>query len=86
MPSKEIKIGVCLPKDLSISGKILKDLRLLGKLCHICAKNQDSIIEDKVKQDCYMKIQELNEKLDLEIKELTEATWSNERSKELKAW
>ena len=33
-----------------------------------------------------MKIQELNKKLDLEIKELTEATWSNERGRELKAW
>ena len=65
---------------------MLKDLRLLGKLCHICAKNQDSIIEDKVRQDQYIKIQELNEKLDLKIKELTKTTWSNERGKELKAW
>ena len=64
---------------------MLKDLRLLGKLCYVCTKNQDSIIEDKVKQDWYIKIQELNKKLDLEIKELAKATWSNERGRELKA-
>jgi len=85
LPSKEIKIGIYPPKDPSISGKMLKDLRLLDKLCYICTKNQDSIIEDKVRQAWSIKIQELNKKLDLEIKELTEATWSNEKSRELKA-
>ena len=51
LPSKETKIGIHLPKDLSNSAKMLKDLRLLGKLYHTCAKNHDSIIEDNVRQD-----------------------------------
>ena len=50
LSSKETKIGIHLPKDLSNSAKILKDLRLLGKLYHIYTKNYDSIIEDKVRQ------------------------------------
>src|SRR5437868_11998487 len=86
LPSKEIKIGTCPPKNRSKSDNILKELRILGKLCHICIKDNGKYITEEERTKWSNRIREINEKLDLEIEEITERIWSDRRGKDLKSW
>ena len=81
-----MKIGASLVKEPSSSDLIIKELRVLGKICHLSAINKDKYIENEKKQELNHKIRELNDKLDLTIEELTEEYWTDERGRELKAW
>ena len=84
--SKEIKIGTYLPKNWSECDNILKELRILGKLCHICIKDNGKYITEEERTKWSNRIREINEKLDLEIEEITERIWSDQRGKDLKLW
>ena len=84
--SKEIKIGTCPPKNRSKSDNILKELRILGKLCHICIKDNSKYITEEERTKWSNRIREINRKLDLEIEEITERIWSDQRGKDLKSW
>ena len=85
LPSKEIKIGTCPPKNWSESDNILKELRILEKLYHICIKDNGKYITEEERTKWSNRIREINEKLDLKIEEITERIWSDQRGKDLKS-
>jgi hypothetical protein len=84
LPSKEVKAGVSPIKNFSKSSAILKELRVLGKLCHKCIENKGKRIEEEERYSWSKKIRELNEKLELSIEDFTEEIWTEERGKSIK--
>ena len=72
LPSKEVKIRIAISRSSEKSSLILKDLRVLGNLCHLCIEKESLHIEEEERYKWSSKIRDLNERLDLEIEELIE--------------
>src|SRR5207253_7933874 len=73
-------------KKLRSSDKIQKDLRCLGKICHMCVKKVGQFIDKLEYQQANAEINRLNNKYDLQIEEIMEEMWICERGKDLKRW
>ena len=84
--SKEVKIDLVASRRTGKSSVILKDLKTIGSLYHLCTEKEGLRIEEKDRYKQSPKIRELNERLDLEIEELTEEQWTKARGKEIKTW
>jgi hypothetical protein len=86
LPSQKVYAGTKALRKLDNSDIILKDLRRLGKICHMCAKGKLSFISEDIRWQVNLEFMSLNSKYDLQIEELNEEYWSDEREKSLKIW
>ena len=73
-------------KKWNNSDEIQKDLKLLGKICHKCTEEEGAIIKKEDREQANLEISKLNDKYELEIDEVLEDQWSEERKKDLKNW
>ena len=73
-------------KKWNNSDEIQKDLKLLGKICHKCTEEEGAIIKEEDREQANLEISKLNGKYELEIDEVLEDQWSEERKKDLKNW
>ena len=86
LPSQKVYAGTKVLRKLDNSDIILKDLRRLGKICHMCAKSKLSFISEEIRWQVNLEFMSLNSKYDLQIEELSEEYWSDEREKSFKIW
>ena len=84
LPSQRVEVGTKILKKKDSSDKVRKDLRQLGRICHLCAVSLEQSIAKEMQQQINIVIDMLNSKHELQIERLTEEYWSQEREKELK--
>ena len=86
LPSQKISANRVLLKKLRSSDKIQKDLKCLGKICHMCAIKVEQAIDKLDYQQANTEINRLNKKYEKQIEEITEEQWTSEREENLKSW
>jgi hypothetical protein len=86
LPSQKVFLSSCALERSSNSNRIQKDLRVLGKLCHKAVSKKEQEIDSEDRQKSNEDINKLNSKYELQIDNIEEEVWSEEKGKELKKW